>query len=393
MAMRKIADGVHWCGVVDWDRRMFDALVPLPDGTSYNAYLVQGAEKTALLDGVDDAKIDLQLELLRDVPRVDYIVSHHAEQDHSGALPALMKRFPEAQLLASTPGRKFLLELLDLPADRVVAVKDGDTLALGGKTLKFLYTPWVHWPETMSTWLEEDGILFSCDFFGSHLATSELYAKEGVRVYNAAKLYYAQIMMPYAKQVAKNLEKVSALPIRTIAPSHGPLYDKPAIVMDAWREWASAPPKNLAVIAYVSMHGSTRRMAEHLAQALVARGISVRQFELTTADLGEIAMTLVDASTILLGTPAMLNGVHPVAANAAFVINALHPKAKYAGLFGSFGWGSKPLENPAALFPDLAVEALPPVLARGLPRAAELAALDELAAAVAARHAANSFSS
>ncbi|HOW98610.1 MAG TPA: FprA family A-type flavoprotein, partial [Kiritimatiellia bacterium] len=276
MAMRKITEGVHWCGVVDWDRRVFDVLVPLPDGTSYNSYLVQGAEKTALLDGVDDAKIPLLLETLRDVPRIDYIVSHHAEQDHSGALPALMAWHPEARLLASAMGRKLLIELLDLPADRVVAVKDGETLALGGKTLRFLYTPWVHWPETMSTWLEEDGILFSCDFYGAHLATSELYAKEGVRVYRAAKLYYAQIMMPYAKQVAKSIEKVSGLGIRCIAPSHGPLYDKPAIVMDSWREWVSAPPQNLAVVAYVSMHGSTRRMAERLVDALIARGVSVR---------------------------------------------------------------------------------------------------------------------
>ncbi|MBU1692600.1 MAG: FprA family A-type flavoprotein [Verrucomicrobia bacterium] len=388
MTMRKIVEGVHWCGVVDWDRRMFDALVPLPDGTSYNAYLVQGSEQTALLDGVDDSKTGLLLETLRDVPKIDYIISHHAEQDHSGALPALMQRYPEARLLASVPGRKFLLDLLELPEDRVVAVKDGETLALGGKTLRFLSTPWVHWPETMSTFLEEDGILFSCDFFGSHLATSELYAKEGARVYRAAKLYYAQIMLPYAKQVAKNIEKVAALDIRCIAPSHGPLYDKPSIVMDAWREWTSAPPQNLAVVAYVSMHGSTRRMAEHLVNALIARGVSVRQFDLTSTDLGELAMTLVDASTILLGTPAMLNGVHPLAANAAFVINALHPKAKFAGLFGSYGWGAKPLENPAALFPGLALEFLPPVLSRGLPRAAEFTALDQLAAAVAAKHAA-----
>jgi len=384
--MKQIADNVWWCGAIDWDRRIFDALVPLPDGTSYNAYLVQGSEKTALLDGVDDTQLDTLFEHLKDVSKVDYIVSHHAEQDHSGAIPALMEKYPDAKVVASVQGKKFLVDLLDIADDRVVAVKDGETLALGGKTLRFLMTPWVHWPETMSTYLEEDKILFSCDFFGSHLATSELYAKEGVRVYRAAKLYYAQIMMPYAKHVVKNLEKVSALDIAIIAPSHGPIYDKPSIVMDAWKEWSGAEPGNLAVVAYVSMHHSTQKMADHLVNALIKRGVGVRRFDLTTADLGEVAMTLVDASTILLGTPAMLNGPHPLAASAAFTINALKPKAKYVGLFGSYGWGAKALENPQALMPDLQVEWLPPVLSKGLPRSAQFDALDALADTVAAKH-------
>lgn len=388
MNLREIVGNVWWCGAIDWDRRSFDSLVPLPDGTSYNAYLVKGADKTALLDGVDETMIPTLLDNLRDVPKVDYIVSHHAEQDHSGAIPALLMRYPDAQVLATAQGKKFLVDLLDIPDARITAVKDGETLELGGKTLRFLATPWVHWPETMSTYLEQDRILFSCDFFGSHLATSELYAKEGVRVYRAAKLYYAQIMLPYAKQVARNLEKVSALDIAVIAPSHGPLYDKPSIVMDAWKEWNNGALKNLAIVAYVSMHGSTRRMADRLTESLIARGVSVLRYDLTTADLGEVAMALVDASTLLLGTPAMLNGPHPVAASAAFIVNALNPRTKFAGLFGSYGWGAKALENPQALLPNLQAEWLPPVLCKGLPRPADLEAIDRLAETVAAKHAA-----
>lgn len=388
MNLREIVGNVWWCGAIDWDRRSFDSLVPLPDGTSYNAYLVKGADKTALLDGVDETMLPTLLDNLRDVPKVDYIVSHHAEQDHSGAIPALLMRYPDAQVLATAQGKKFLVDLLDIPDARITAVKDGETLELGGKTLRFLATPWVHWPETMSTYLEQDRILFSCDFFGSHLATSELYAKEGVRVYRAAKLYYAQIMLPYAKQVARNLEKVSALDIAVIAPSHGPLYDKPSIVMDAWKEWNNGALKNLAVVAYVSMHGSTRRMADRLTESLIARGVRVLRYDLTTADLGEVAMALVDASTLLLGTPAMLNGPHPVAAAAAFTVNALNPRTKFAGLFGSYGWGAKALENPQALLPNLQAEWLPPVLCKGLPRPADLEALDRLAETVAAKHAA-----
>jgi flavorubredoxin len=297
-----------------------------------------------------------------------------------------MQRYPEAQVITSSQGKKYLIDLLDLPEQRLVVVKDGETLALGGKTLRFLMTPWVHWPETMSSYLEEDRILFSCDLFGSHLATSELYAKENFRIYRAAKLYYAQIMMPYAKNVLKNLEKVSALDIAIIAPSHGPLYDKPNIVMEAWQKWAGADPEDLAVVAYVSMHHSTRKMADHLVNALLHRGVGVRRFDLTNSDLGEIAMTLVDASTLLLGSPAFLNGLHPLAASAAFVINALKPKTKLAGFFGSYGWGAKTLENQAAVLPDLGVEWLPPVLSKGLPRSAQFDALDNLADLIASKH-------
>ncbi len=387
MKPRQIADGVEWCGAVDWDRRLFDALIPLPEGTSYNAYLVRGTEKTALLDGVDATMAHLLFEQLKEVPRLDFIISHHTEQDHSGAIPALLEKYPDAQVLASPQGRQYLLDLLDLPAEKVRAIKDGETLALGGKTLRFLTTPWVHWPDTMCTFLEEDHILFSCDFFGSHLATSELYATDERRAYSAAKLYYAQIMMPYAKTAAKNIEKITPLNPALIAPSHGPLFRHPAFIIEAWKEWTSAPPKNLAVIPYVSMHDSTRKMCEALTAALIARGVQVEVFDLTKTDLGRLAAALLDASTLILGTPAMLGGPHPLAAQAALLANALKPKARFASAFGSYGWGVKALEGIPALLPDLTLEFLAPVFCKGLPREKDFQALETLAETVAARQA------
>lgn len=385
--MKHITSNVWWCGAIDWDRRMFDALVPLPDGTSYNSYLIRGREKTVLLDGVDETQRHILFEHLSDVPKVDYIVSQHAEQDHSGTLPDLMRRYPEAVLLASPLGVKMLQDHLDLPAERMRAVKDGETLDLGGgQTLRFVMTPWVHWPETMCSFLEPERILFSCDFYGSHLATSELYAKEGVRVYRAAKLYYAQIMMPYAKQVSRNLEKAAALNPAYIAPSHGPLYDKPEIVMSAWKEWNDAPPRNLAVVAYVSMHGSVRRMTERLVAALIQKNVGVRQFDLTSADLGELAMTLTDAATLVFGASAMLNTVHPVLASAAFTINALKPKARWAALYGSFGWSDKALDSLPPMLNNLSVEWLPAATVKGYPRREAFEQLDRLAEHIAARH-------
>jgi len=156
-------------GAVDWNRRLFDSLIPLPDGTSYNAYLVEGSLATALIDSADPTMSDVLMRQLEDVQRVDFVVANHAEQDHSGTIPRVMDRFPGAKLVTTPKGRDMLVDLLMVPGDRIVAVEDGATISLGDRTLRFVHTPWVHWPETMVTYLEEDRVLFSCDFFGSHL--------------------------------------------------------------------------------------------------------------------------------------------------------------------------------------------------------------------------------
>jgi flavorubredoxin len=385
--MRKIADRVSYAGVVDWDRRLFDALVPLPDGTSYNAYYVQGNERAALLDTVDPSMIATFLESLDQMSRVDYLVSHHAEQDHSGLIPEVLGRFPDARLLATVAGRNLLQDLLHVPGDRIDVVKDGDAIDLGGRTLRFVSTPWVHWPETMCTWLEDERILFSGDFFASHLASSDLYATGDHRLMESAKRYYAEIMMPYASIVRKNIDKVAALDVRLIAPSHGPLHDRPAEIIETWRRWTDPIPGREVLVAYVSMHGSTKMLVDRLCAALTKAGVSYRRFDLTVADAGHIAMALLDASTLVLATPAVLNSVHPLVAYAAYLANALKPKLRWAAMLGSFGWGGKPLEQGAALMPDLKLEWLPPCLFKGQARPADLGRVDQLAAAIAERHA------
>jgi len=168
MKPRKIVDKIYWMGSVDWDRRLFDTLVPLPDGTSYNAYFIEGSEKTALLDTVDPSMAHELLSQLEGISRLDYVVSQHAEQDHSGTIPQVLEKFPDAKLITNPKAKGMLMDLLQVPEEKFITVEDGERLSLGDKTLKFIYTPWVHWPETMSTYLEEDRILFSCDFFGSH---------------------------------------------------------------------------------------------------------------------------------------------------------------------------------------------------------------------------------
>ncbi len=162
-------------GAQDFDRRLFDELIPLPDGTSYNAYLVKGSEKTALIDTVDPAKIDLLMAQLESVPRLDFLIVQHVEQDHSGSVPAVLDRYPNATIITTPKAKPMLVDHLQVDPERIVTVKDGETLPLGDRTLEFIHAPWVHWPETMFTHLREEKILFTCDFLGSHLATTELY--------------------------------------------------------------------------------------------------------------------------------------------------------------------------------------------------------------------------
>jgi flavorubredoxin len=386
MKPRKIKDNIYWMGSVDWDRRLFDSLVPLPDGTSYNAYLIKGSEKTALLDSVDPPMAHELLSQLEEVSKLDYVISHHAEQDHSGTIPLVLEKFPNAKLISSPKAKGMLMDLLCIPEGSFITVEDGETLSLGDRTLKFIHTPWVHWPETMVTYLEEDKILFSCDFFGSHIATTDLYVTDQGRVYEAAKRYFAEIMMPFRSVIQKNLEKLGTYEIDMIAPSHGQIYPRASFIIDAYKDWVLGPPRNKVVLPYVSMHESTRQMVDRFVSSLVEKGVGVEQFNLAVTDIGKLAMALIDAATIVVGTPTILAGPHPYAAYAAFLANALRPKTKFLSIIGSYGWGGKTVEILAGMIPNLKVEVIEPVLAKGLPSEANFKALENLAETIATKH-------
>jgi flavorubredoxin len=386
--MRQIKPNIYAVGAIDWDRRLFDELIPLPEGTTYNAYVVKGSDKTALLDTVDPTKSEVLMGNLMalGIDGIDYIVSHHAEQDHSGSIPAMLLLYPQAKVVTNAKCKAMLIDLLHVAEDRFLTIADGQTLSLGDKTLQFFDIPWVHWPETMCTYLQEDKVLFSCDFLGSHLASSSLFVEDEPLVYESAKRYYAEIMMPFRPSIKKNLEKIGKLEIDMIAPSHGPVYDKPEFILDAYRDWAGDAVKNEVVLAYISMHESTKQMVEHLTDALIERGITVRQFNLAVTDLGKLAIALVDAATIVLGSPTVLAGAHPKTAYAALVANALRPKTKFASIIGSLGWGGKMVEQLAGLISNLKVEVIEPVIAKGQPKDEDFAALDKLADQILAKH-------
>ena len=387
--MRLLTENVYSVGVQHWDRRLFDELVPLPDGTSYNSYLIKGSEKTALVDTVDPEKIHLLIDHLvkTGTDHIDYVISNHAEQDHSGSIPDILMMYPDAKVVTNPKCKGMLISHLHLEDDQFIEIEDGQTLSLGDKTLQFIYTPWVHWPETMSTFLCEDGILFPCDFFGSHQATGDLFVTDEHKTLEAAKRYYGEIMMPFRSPIRGNLKKLAPLDIKMIGPSHGPVYNRPALILDAYHEWVDEDKVvNKVIVPYVSMHDSTEKMVEYFVEGLIDRGVGVRQFNLTVADIGEMVIEMVDAATLVLGAPTVLVGAHPSAIYCAALVNALRPKTKYAGIIGSYGWGSKMVEQITGLMSNMKAEMFEPVIAKGLPTEEAYSALDELADKILAKH-------
>jgi flavorubredoxin len=388
MVSREIVKGVYRVGAIDFDRRIFDALIPLPNGTSYNSYLVCGSEKTALIDTVDPTK---EYELISNIVklnigRIDYVVANHAEQDHSGSLPMILEFFPDALIVTNQKCKDLLIAHLHLPENQFMVINDKETLSLGDRTLEFFFTPWTHWPETQVTYLREDKILFSCDLFGSHYGTSDLYVTDEGEIYSSAKRYYAEIMMPFRNSIKGYVEMVRALPLALIAPSHGPIYSRPQFILDAYADWVSDVVKNEVVIPYVSMHGSTQKMVEHLTDALIARGISVKPFNLTHTDIGELAKSLVDAATVVIATPTVLFGPHPQVVYITYLANLLKPKVRFASVIGSYGWGGKSVETIAKMLDHVKVEMIEPVMVKGLPDEKALLELNRLADEILKKH-------
>ncbi|MCK9630507.1 MAG: FprA family A-type flavoprotein [Methanoregula sp.] len=388
MVAREIAKGIFWVGALDFDRRLFDELIPLPEGTSYNSYLVRGSEKTALIDTVDPKKEEeLIVNLIKlGIEQIDYIVINHAEQDHAGSLPMVLEMYPRAKVVTNEKCRDLLVALLQIAPESVMVVKDGDTLSLGDRTLRFFLTPWTHWPETQITFLVEDKILFPCDLFGFHQATSELYITNEADAYRSAKRYYAEIMMPFRNSIRGYIQKVRDLDPAMIAPSHGPVNKNPKFILDAYAEWVSDDVKNVVVLPYISMHGSTQKMVDHLTGALIQRGVDVKPFNLTHTDIGELAYSLVDAATVVVATPTVLFGPHPQIVYATYLANVLKPKVRFASVIGSFGWGGKAAETIVKMLDHVKVEVLEPVVIKGLPDEAALVALNRLADDIAKKH-------
>ena len=238
----------------------------------------------------------------------------------------------------------------------------------------------------MVTYIPEDKILFSCDFFGSHLVMDKPYLDNPEDIFIPAKRYYAEIMSPFRIIIRKNLEKIKDLEIEIIAPSHGPLHKGKDFIFGCYKDWASEDVKNEVLIAYVSMHGSTEKITDYFIKALEKRNIKVKAFNLANADIGEISMALIDAATAVIGSPTVLAGTHPKAIFAAFLVKALRPKTKFLSVIGSYGWGGKMVEQLADMLGSVGAEILEPVLVKGFPKEEDYKMLDSLAEKIFLKH-------
>jgi flavorubredoxin len=388
MAVRKLIDNVFEVGVIHWDRDIFDDLIPLPEGTTYNSYLVIGKNKTVLIDTAEPTKVDILFHNLdlAGVKKIDYIVSQHAEQDHSGSLPLVLKRYPGSICVTNQKCKDLLLLHLDVTDDQFKVIADGEKLDIGGKTLEFIFAPWVHWPETMFTYIAEDRLLFSCDFLGGHLTSTELFVQDYKKVENKVKLYYAEIMMPFRKNIVNHLNKLGEYKIDIIAPSHGQVHKPIENIIASYKDWVSDDVKNLVVIPYASTHESVAKMVDHFVDALVARGVNAKPYHVTRSDIGVMTLDLVDAATIVLASPTIISGPHPDIAYSAFLVNMIRPKFKFLSVIYSFGWASKVVEVLTGMITAVKPEILPPVASKGVPRAEAFAELDRLADQIAEKH-------
>ena len=374
-----LAENVYYMGVKDRDRRLFDSLIPLPQGTTYNSYLIKD-EKTALIDTVNpgfEQELEQRINQIHPVDKLDYIVMNHAEPDHAGAIPYLIAKNKNAKLVATKRGAEAAKVYFKVPEERIQIVSDGDTVTLGVKTLRFIEAPMLHWPETMFTYLVEDKILFPCDFLGLHTAYG-FFEDEVPEMIQYAQRYFGEIMMPYRSMGKRGMDKIKDLEIDVIAPSHGPIHRNPEPILEAYNKWTNGETLEKVLVAYVTMWKSTEKMVQQLVETLENEGIETPVYNLVTADVGDIAKDLVDSRGIVLGTPTVLNKMHPLAVYATHLVKVLNPPAKYAVALTSYGWGRGALNHASELLGPTGLEIVGALEINGPPTSDDLETIQNI---------------
>lgn len=349
-----IKNNISWVGYVDWTLRDFHGY-DTPRGGTYNSYLIQD-EKIVLVDAVKGLYVSSLLENIAElVPleKVDYVVCNHAELDHSSGLPVVMRKLPNAVLVCNARCQKTLSAYYDTTGWRWKIVEDGEKLEIGRRTLEFHFTPMVHWPESMFTYVPEEKLLFSMDAFGQHLASSERFDEEILdEALREAKTYYANIVMPYPKQVLKTLEMASKLDLETVCPSHGVVWRKhlPEIV-EAYSRWASGRVEPKVLILYDTMWESTTMLAKAIyAGVLDVPGATAQLFSIRTCTLADLVTAASDAGCCAIGSSTQNAVQMPMVSAVMTYFQGLKPPVKHALAFGSYGWGRGAAEEITAWF-------------------------------------------
>jgi flavorubredoxin len=386
-----ISEHVYWVGAIDWNIRDFHGYAT-QRGTTYNAYLVLGDQITL----IDTVKAPFKEEMLTRIasivdPReIAYVISNHAEMDHSGCLPDVIASVNPERVFASAQGVKALKEHFHHPYE-IEAVPDGGTMMLGGRAFTFLETRMLHWPDSMFTYLADDGVLFTNDAFGMHLATTERFDDEvslEILDYEAEK-YFANILLPYANLVTKLIARLPALdwPVRVLATDHGPVWrSRIDRILTHYTQWAEQRPTDKALVLYDTMWGSTARMAQAVGDGLLVGGAKVKLMQLGSSHRSDVATELLTAGALLVGSPTLNNHMFPTMADVLTYIKGLRRRNLIGGIFGSYGWGGEATTHMHEMLTGMKVELpCPDVKVKYVPDAAALDACFTLGQCVAAQ--------
>lgn len=349
MGKVELTKGIYWVGAIDWNVRDFHGY-SVETGTTFNAFLIVD-EKVALIDTV---KADFRQNILQKIEeiiepqKINYVISNHVEMDHSGSLPVFMEAIGDCKLITSKMGEVGLSRHFkkDWPFQ---VVKTGDELNLGKKTLQFIEAPMLHWPDSMCTYVKEDGLLFSTDIFGQHVATSYHFDDEAydINLMYDAKKYYANIFMPYPAMFLKLAKKITEMNIelRMIAPDHGLIWRKePQKIFNAYVEWSEGKSKDKIVVVYDTMWGSTEKMAMAIMKGIMEEGVEARLMNLRRNHRSDVATEILDAKGITLGSPTIHRDIFPTLGDFLAYMRGLRPKNKIAAAFGSYGWGGEAIK-------------------------------------------------
>jgi len=348
MTMRpvEVVKDIYWVGAVDWNIRDFHGYA-IPRGTTYNAYLILD-EKITLIDTVKKEFADQLLENIAqivDPKKIDYVISNHTEMDHSGSLPRVMHKIgADKPLFCSRMGRKNL-SLHFRENWNYRTVENGEVLSLGKRSLTFLETRMLHWPDSMFSYCPQDHLLFSSDAFGQHYASMERFDDEaGEDLWTEAKKYFANILLLYSPLILQLVEKVQSLGLtfKTICPDHGIIWRRdPNRIIQAYVEWSRQEPKKKAVVVYDTMWHSTEKLAEAAAEGLYQAGLEVTPMHLRATHRSDVMTEVLEAAAVLVGSPTLNNGLFPTVSDFLTYMKGLKPLGKVGAAFGSYGWSGE----------------------------------------------------
>ncbi len=368
MGVTEVKDKVYWVGAVDWDIRDFHGYSTYK-GTTYNAYLAMD-EKITLFDTVkSNFKDDLLYHISEVVEpeKIDYMVVNHVEMDHTGCLPEIIERVKPEKIFCSPMGEKVLKSHFHREDWPLVVVKSGDRVSLGKKTVSFLETKMLHWPDSMFSYIEEDKLLISSDAFGQHIASTERFVDEielGEVLRHAAK-YYANILHLFSPNIRKLLATVAELKldIDMIAPDHGLIWrGNPADILTAYDRWSRRETKDKVLVVYDSMWKSTAKMALAIGGAISRQGVDVKMYNLAVNHRSDIMTEVLDSRALIFGSPTLNNGILPRMADFLCYLKGLRPKGKLGAAFGSFGWSGEAVKNMNSAMEEMGIELIDPGL-------------------------------